>query len=379
LNPAEQQYAAHERELLAIVETLRTWRAYLHGRHFNVLTDHYPLKYLETQKQLSPRQVRWLELIVSFDFKIIPIKGKTNVVADALSSKDNEVESDKNHISSLLSKAISMTTPNEVNAISFVETPQDLKKEITEAYAKDNFFKNKLQDPPKNYHTENGFLYFKGKLCVPEGSYRQKLLHDNHDSPVAGHLGRNKTLEKLQTHYFWPKMNETVQQYVSSCDICQRTKSINHKPFGLLKPLEPPTSKWTHITMDFVKPLPKTTNGNIGIFVVVDRLSKMIRITPFNNDPNGPETAQLFFENIYRHHGLPSVIICDRDPVFMGKFWKSLFSILGTRITPSSAYHPQTDGQTEIVNRKIEEMIRCFANFSKNNWDEHIVFIRSCV
>ena len=374
LNSAEQRYAAHERELLAIVDTLRTWRAYLHGKQFCVFTDHYPLRYLETQKQLSPRQVRWLELIVSFDFKIIPIKGKVNVVADALSRKDENKESDENHVSSLLARAIASTSvPNQVNMISFVEPPEELNSELKKEYLLDPEFKNKLDNPPKNFTLENGLLFFKDRLCVPQGQYRLKLLHDKHEVPSSGHLGYKKTLKRVQEKYYWKNMSKTISDYVASCDICQRTKSINHKPFGLLQPLEPPSGKWTHITMDFVKPLPKTANGNIGIFVVVDRLSKMIRIVPFSEDPDGPKTAKLFFENIYRHHGLPSVIICDRDPVFMSTFWKSLFSTLKTKINPSSAYHPETDGQTEIMNRKIEEIIRCFADYSKTNWDEHIV------
>lgn len=373
LNSAEQRYPAHERELLAIIDTLRTWRAYLHGKKFIVYSDHHPLRYLETQKNLSPRQVRWLELIVSFDFQIIPIKGKANVVADALSRKDEKEETDQSLVSSLLERAIQSTSTTQVNAISFIEEPKELCEELAQDYQSDPEFKNILDNQPKQFHKENGLLYFKGRLCIPNGKFRLKLLHDAHSVPACGHLGLKKTLKKLQDKYYWKNQVKTVREYVTSCDICQRVKSINHKPFGLLQPLEPPTGKWTHITMDFVKPLPKSKNGNCGIFVVVDRLSKMIRIIAFKKDPTGPEAAKMFFENIYRHHGLPSVIISDRDPVFMGKFWKSLFSTLKTKISPSSAYHPQTDGQTEIMNRKIEEMIRCFANYDKSNWDEHLI------
>ena len=216
-------------------------------------------------------------------------------------------------------------------------------------------------------------MYFKERLCVPKGNYRLKLLHDNHEIPISGHLGKNKTIQRIIKDYYWKDMRKTITDYVRSCEVCQKVKSINHKPFGLLQPLEPPTSKWTHITMDFVKPLPKSKSGNTGIFAIVDRLSKMLRIISFKEDPTALEAAKLFFENIYRHHGLPSVIISDRDPVFMGTFWKSLFSMLQTKITPSSAYHPQTDGQTEIMNRKIEEMIRSFTNYDKSNWDEYLI------
>jgi len=370
LNAAEQKYAAHERELLAIIDTLRTWRAYLHGRPFTVYTDHYPLRYLETQKQLSQRQVRWLESIVSFDFKIIPIKGKTNKVADALSRQflNKEPTAPRDH--SLLTKAISITSQFETNATYFASDGNAKIKE--EDYTKDPEFQEVYKSPKNSFRKENNLLYYKERLCVPKGTYRLQLLHDHHDTPQSGHLGVKKTCHRIATKYYWKKMKQTIREYVTSCDTCQRTKAPNHKPFGLLQPLEPPSGKWTHITMDFVTPLPKTRKGNTGMFVVVDRLSKLLRIIPYERDPNAVETAKLFFENIYRHHGLPSVIISDRDPVFMSKFWKSLFHTLKTKISPSSAYHPQTDGQTEILNRKIEEMIRAFANYNKTNWDEYL-------
>ena len=124
--------------------------------------------------------------------------------------------------------------------------------------------------------------------------------------------------------------------------------------------------------MDFIMPLPKTCRNHVGLLNVVDRLSKMIRLIPLPPDADAPCVAKLFRENVYRHHGLPQVIISDRDSIFMGKFWKSLFNLLKTRISPSSAYHPQTDGQTQIVNRKVEEMIRALSYYNKYNWDENL-------
>jgi hypothetical protein len=125
--------------------------------------------------------------------------------------------------------------------------------------------------------------------------------------------------------------------------------------------------------MDFITPLQKSKNGNSAILTVVCKLSKMIRLIPTTLDVTAPKVALLFKEHIYRNHGIPEKIISDRDPIFMSKFWKCLFSSLKTKLAPSSAYHPQTDGQSEIANRKVEEMIRAFANFKKDNWDEHLV------
>ena len=161
-------------------------------------------------------------------------------------------------------------------------------------------------------------------------------------------------------------------RFVESCD-CQRNKSSNQKPAGLLKLLDPPQIKWTHATMDFVTPLSKCTNGNTAIFVVGDRLSKMIRSIPMKPNQDAPKVAKLYKDSVYRHHGLPLNNISDRDPIFMSKFWKALFETFGTRLSPSSAYHLQTDEQAEIMNRKIEDMIRCFVIYDKSNSDVNLV------
>ena len=126
----------------------------------------------------------------------------------------------------------------------------------------------------------------------------------------------------------------------------------------------------------FYHTVPVTRKGNSGILTVVCKLSKMIRLIPTKNDITAPEVALKFKEHIYRNHGLPEKIISDRDPIFMSKFWKALIKSLKTKLTPSSAYHPETDGQSEIVNRKVEEMIRAFVNFQKTDWYEHLVDLK---
>ena len=369
LNDAEQNYAAHERELLAVVDALKFWRSYLHGQKFIVHSDHYPLRYLESQDRLSPRQVRWLERIVDFDFKIIPVSGKSNIVADALSRQPQNTSSTSQRSKSLLDEVVSKT---EIHHISIATTPLELLTELQQDYEKDSEFRTHYANPQKPFETRDSVLFRNGKLCVPAGNFRLKLLHDFHSTPNTGHMGITKTINRLKPQYYWKKMRTDILRYVKSCD-CQRNKASNQKPSGLLQPLEPPHTKWTHVTMDFITPLPRSTNGNNGILVVVDRLSKMIRIIPTKPSLNAPMTAKLYKDHVYRHHGLPLNIISDRDPIFMSKFWKALFQSLGTKLSPSSAYHPQTDGQTEIMNRKIEEMIRSFVNYDKSNWDEFLV------
>lgn len=372
LNPAEQNYAAHERELLGVVDALRVWRVYLHGQSFTICTDHFPLKYLETQPNLSQRQVRWLERIVEFNFRFLPIKGKSNVVADALSRYPRHAEDKQASNHAILQEALSRTRP--LNSISFLNnlSKKDLRAFVN-GYEQDEEFSFLYKEPVKPFSRVQDLLFREDKLCIPAGEIRTNILKENHDIPIAGHMAFKKTLNRVKKSYYWKNLRKDVFHYTRTCQKCQETKSKTQKPQGYLQPLEPPKKKWSQITMDFISPLPKTANGNSALYVVVDRLSKLIRIIPTTKNVTAVETAKLYIQNVYRHHGLSDVIISDRDSIFMSRFWKEVFRVLKTTLRPSSAYHPQTDGQTEVVNKKIEEMIRCFVNHKQNNWDEHLV------
>ena len=201
LNPAEQNYAAHDLELLGIVDTIRSWRCYLHGCKFTIHTDHHPLKYLETQEYLSPRQVRWLERLAQFEFKIVPIKGKSNTVADGLSRQKFATERDNNtYADELLSKVMKKTT--FIAAISALVPGTALTSNILNELKEDPEFKEHVENPKGNFRVENELLFFKEKLCIPKGEIRLKLLHDYHATPSAGHLGVNKTRNRLQHLYY---------------------------------------------------------------------------------------------------------------------------------------------------------------------------------
>ncbi len=156
----------------------------------------------------------------------------------------------------------------------------DDKQDLVDSYASDPFFKNivNAESLPDVLVRHDGLFYYQSKLCVPESSYRAKLLYDNHSIPVSGHLVVRKTSSRLIPSYFWPKMRETIRQYVQSCHKCQESKPSNQKPYGFLNPLEPPVEPWADFSMDFATPLPKTKNDNSGIVVVVERLTKMAHI-----------------------------------------------------------------------------------------------------
>ena len=365
LNAAEQNYAPHNSEMLGIVYAVTSWHCYLHGRKFIVQTDHDPLKHFFTQSKLSPLQVRWLEKIIHYDFVIKPIKGKANRAADGLSRQSSGDRTNYEYPKDLLVKFKRKSF--KVNLLRTVFTKSKFKETLIQAYPTDKEFKNMYENPKGRFTKDQGLLFYDLRLCVPNISLRNDLLHDFHALACAGHLGEKKTRHRLSSSYYWKGLRQDVRDYVRGCRICQQTKARNKKPFGLLQPIAPPNTKWSVITMDFIGPLPATKNGYRHILNVVDKLSKMLRIIPLPDNYDAVLVANKFIEHVYRNHGIPDKIICDRDPIFMSHFWKNLFKTLNVKISPSTAYHPQTDGQTEIVNRKLEEMIRSFVNYNKNN------------
>jgi hypothetical protein len=201
---------------------------------------------------------------------------------------------------------------------------------------------------------------------------RTKMIYENHDTPIAGHPGIERTYAKMHTHLYWPRMNSEIKRYISSCDTCQRVKASQLVKAGLLQPLPVPTERWTHISVDFITQLPPTKDKHDAIVVFVDMLSKMVHFIPTTTTASAPTIARLFFDEIFRLHGLPRVIVSDRDPKFTSKFWKNLFEHLGTKLAMSTAFHPQTDGQTERMNRTLEDMLRAFAGYKQDNWDKYL-------
>ncbi len=259
---------------------------------------------------MSPRKVRWLERLASFDFDIVPIRGKSNQVADGLSRQSIPTKTSHECSEELLKEIMKKTT--FIGAISNLIPGTELSNRITKEYEMDPNFKEIYEDTPKPFEKREGLLFRGKKLCIPEGDIRNRLLHDYHSTPCSGHLGETKTLNRIQPLYYWKNMRDIVHNFVKGCRTCQQIKARNRKAFGLLQPIEPPESKWEVITMDFVTPLPETENGNSGVLNVVCKLSKMIRIIPIKHDISAPEVAMKFKEHVYRNHGIPNKIISDR-------------------------------------------------------------------
>lgn len=195
-----------------------------------------------------------------------------------------------------------------------------------------------------------------------------KLITEIHNE---GHVGRDRTLQLVSSSYFWPSLRRDVERLVSRCTTCQRSKG-HATNAGLYFPLPVPTQLWTDISMDFVVGLPRTQHGFDSIFVVVDRFSKTARFIPCKKTTDAKQVATLFFRDIYMLHGLPLSIVSDRDSRFLGHFWRSLWKQLGTSLDMSSAYHPQSDGQTEVTNRSLGNLLRCLVGDAIQTWDKKL-------
>ena len=228
---------------------------------------------------------------------------------------------------------------------------------LSDLYVSDAFFApiwNDLSQGVVNeYSLVDNFIFLHNRLCVPSGSFRLQIITELHNE---GHVGRDRTLKLVAESYFWPTLRRDVERFVAWCTVCQQGKGQTLNA-GLYMPLPIPTQPWTDLSMDFVLGLPRTQRGNDSIFVVVDRFSKMVHFIPCKKTTDAVQVALLFFREVYRLHGLPTTIVSDRDSRFLSHFWRSLWKLLKTSLNMSSAYHPQSDGQTEVVNRSLGNML----------------------
>ncbi|PKU84655.1 hypothetical protein MA16_Dca022232 [Dendrobium catenatum] len=337
--------SVYERELMTIVNAIQKWRPYLLGRRFLVRTDQRSLKYLLEQRMVTEEHQRWLSKLLGYDFEIQYKPRLENKAADALSRKVECV-------------------PQLVdwgNLMTENMTSEELGS-FREAIRKG-------EEIPSGYTVEDQLLLHRGRLVLPRTSSQIPLILQEffHASAIGGHSGGQKTYQRLAREIYWKGMRKDVEEMVAQCDTCQRNKYQACAPGGLLQPLELPDQVWSEVTMDFIEGLPKS-EGYTVILVVVDRLSKYAHFIPLRHPFNATTVAAVFIREIVRLHGFLEWIVSDRDKVFLSHFWKEMFKLQGTHLKRSSAYHPQTDGQSEVVNRSVETYLRCFAGEKPKHW-----------
>jgi hypothetical protein len=336
------------REFRANTETLAKFRHYLLGHKFIIRTDQKSLKALLDQTLQTPEQHAWLHKFIGFDFTIEYKPGKENQAADALSRVCLMAWSEP-HYSFL----------DELR----LEIQQDTHlKEIMQ-----QCLNNSCADP--NYTIKYNLLFWQERLVIPDNSTLiQKILFEFHSSPIGEHSSITRTMARIASQFYWPHMRQHIVAFIKHCVICQQAKTTTITPAGLLTPLPIPTLVWADIAMDFITGLPPS-NGFTVILVVIDRFTKYAHFFPLKSDFDSKKVAEIFMQNILKLHGMPSSI-ADRDKVFTSTFWRHLFELHGTTLAITSAYHPQSDGQPEVLNKCVEMYLRCLTFDNPVKWSK---------
>jgi len=378
LTAAELNYDIYDKELLAIVEAFKEWRIYLQGaaHQTQVYSDHKNLLYFTTTKELNRRQVRWAETLATYDFKITYRKGIENTRADALSRRPDYIAERKPMNHAILQVNHDGTIGLNKKQIMIAEKldDSDWKEEIKQSYSRDAGIDSlkKHKENADITKSPEGLWLYNGRIYIPKG-LQKKLIKEIHETVTHGHQGIEQTLERVKRNYYIPGARKKTKTVVLECADCAKNKIARHAPYGLLQTPRVPELPWQSVALDFivklpgsVEPLTKATYDSI--LVITDRLTKYGYFLPYREDASADDLAYTFMRTVVANHTLPNEIISDRDKLTRSRFWQSLMNQLGTKSKLSTAYHPQTDGQTERLNQTLEQYLRFYVNYQQDNW-----------
>src|ERR1700682_1264598 len=374
LKPAEWNYDIWDREFLAVIKALGNWRHILIGtpHKITVWTDHANLQYYRQPQKVNRRVARGINFMAEFPLELKHIAVRKNR-ADPLSrrpdyddgSKDNE------EVVALPDKLFVRT----IQTSGFDHMITDLQWQQAQ----------KMAEWKKEYHlrrTKEGRFHKGIAMVVPiNEKLRKDLVELMHDSPTAAHPGVDKTHKALLRQYWWPGCKEFVQQYVKGCAICQANKPITHRNNPPLNPIMPQEGAlpFQTIAIDFIVKLP-TSDGYDSIMTVTDHdCTKAVILVPCKETIDAEGVAKLFKDRIFPFVGLPKRIISDRDPRFRSTFFKELCKQLEVTQNLSTAYHPQTDGQSEKTNKHVELALRIYCNYQQDNWAQWLPMVQYAI
>ncbi|GKA74094.1 hypothetical protein Tco_0780396 [Tanacetum coccineum] len=307
------------------------------------------------------RQRRWLDLLKDYDCEIRYHPRKANVVANALIQKERE----------------KVTRIHSLRMIVTFDLFNRRKAAQVEALKEENWKNERitsyiphLEDDSRGIKTRQRRIYISFRSNVKE-----LLLEEAHKSKYYIHLGATKMYLDLKKNYWWPGMKKDCVKCVEKCLTCLKVKFEHQKPYGKIQPLEISVWKWEKITMDFVTKLPRRTKKHDAIWVIVDYLTKSAHFIPILENMPVYKLAKIYVNEIAARHGVPVSIVSDRDGRFTSNFWQDFQEELGTKLHMSTAFHPQTDGQSERMIQTLEYMLRARVIDFRGNWDDYLTLV----
>lgn len=221
------------------------------------------------------------------------------------------------------------------------------------------------------WEEDNGLVYHHGRVYVPPDlDIRKEVLRQCHDAPTAGHPGIHATFDLVSSNYWWPTMRSFVDKYVEGCDTCARKKLCRH-PRAVTHPLDVPQGVWEGVDVDLITQLPMS-NGFDAILVCTNLYSKQVHAIPCLTSINAEGVADLYYQEIFRLHGLPSYFVSDHGPQFAAAVMRKLLKRLGINSNLTSVYQPQANGQTEQANQEVEKYLRLYIGRRQTDWAKHL-------
>ena len=433
----QMNWPATEQECYAIIYAIEKWHKYLDGRPFVIETDHKPLLPFNMKQQLNSKCERWRLRLQQYQFTIRYIKGKHNTMADYLSrspvddafsdeddygpTKSQATQTEERITASLVTSVVTRAKGKQQQQDKRNESPGDFRscekqpsernvvqrsdhscatqtqlendhtidnqivpftyEKLKELQHEDEQVKQIMANIEKHddYFIQDDLLMKKSSPpvpFVPRGRIRADIIKIYHDTPANGaHFGRNKTIEKIQRRYFWPKMIVDIRNHLKTCLPCLQNNHQRQKPPGFLKPIKPPEGIWQLLTMDFHGPItPSTKNGNKYIIALTDALSKFV-ITKAVRDCTAATAAHFLVDEVILKYGTPKSILTDNGTHFTASMMTELFKRIGVTHLYSTPYHPMTNGQVERYNATMDAKIAALSNDKRTNWDEQLPFV----